>query len=792
VKSRNLLVVAFGLLLVALTVLMTLGLARIESFNSQVNDLTGAQGRKIGVISELFLANGQRASLVDGLFAVRTERARAAAHAQYRAAIGQFTGAVEKLRRLPVSGAETVAREDAIVAAGIARDVGERVAGMLMRGEGALASELNLTEAVLADSRLQETLYLLLEANHAETARAIAIANQGMRAGFLLIGAVGILALVAGVAIAWLVIRAVSETQDRLEHGKELAEVTLHSIVDGVITTDAGGRIEYMNPVAEQYLGWTTAQARGMQLSEVYRVIDERSGQPVEALSGTDAPPPAEEATAVRLVDRNGRETPVRYSHAPIRGRNGTVFGTIVVFHDVSQIRAMSQQLMWQASHDALTGLVNRREFERRLAELIETAKEGGREHALLYMDLDRFKTVNDTCGHSAGDELLRQLTATMQARMRGSDTLARLGGDEFGALLESCPMDQALRIANATREAVREFRFVWEDKTFSVGVSMGLVAITAESVDAGRVLATADASCYDAKSKGRDRVQVYRPREEGYGERHVELAIISQINRAFELGQFHLYRQRIAPLDPAAGRGPNHEVLVRMTDRDGNLVQATGFMPAAERYNLLTSIERWVVSSLVEYLHRQWASGAIPRELHARGEHGFHSVNISGVSINDASFPDFLRNLLTRYSLPAGLLCFEITETTAIANLAKAGELMRELKGMGCRFALDDFGTGMSSFAYLKHLPVDYLKIAGVFVKDMAADPMDNAIVEAVNHIGHILGMLTVAESVEDAATLAKITALGVDYAQGYYIAEPEPFPVETAPGPTVEAVRS
>jgi len=698
----------------------------------------------------------------------------------------QFAAAVEKLRRLPVTGAEVRARDDALAAARSAQDIGERIAGMLMRGEGALASELNLTHAVLADSRLQETLYLLLEANQAETARAIATANEGMRAGFLLIGAGGILALVLGVVIAWLVIRTVSDTQARLEQGKELAEVTLHSIVDGVITTDPDGLIEYMNPVAEQYLGWTTQQARGMELSEVYRVVDERSGQPIETRPRKDVPTLPDGALAVRLVDRNGRETPVRYSHAQIRGRNGTVYGTIVVFHDVSQIRAMSQQLMWQASHDALTGLVNRREFERRLAALIDTAKEKDREHALLFMDLDRFKTVNDTCGHSAGDELLRQLTATMQARMRGSDTLARLGGDEFGALLESCPMDQATRIANATREAVREFRFVWEDKTFSVGVSMGLVPITGDSPDAGRLLATADASCYEAKSKGRDRVQVFSPKEGDYGGKHAELQIVSQINRAFELGQFHLYRQTIAPLNPARHR-PHHEVLVRMTDRNGNLVSATGFMPAAERYNLLTSIERWVVSSLVEYLHRQWTAGAIPRDLHASGTHAFHSVNISGVSINDASFPDFLRNLLNRYSLPAGLLCFEITETTAIANLAKAGELMRELKGMGCHFALDDFGTGMSSFAYLKHLPVDYLKIAGVFVKDMGTDPMDNAIVEAVNHIGHILGMQTVAESVEDAATLERVRELGIDYAQGYYIAEPEPFPVENLPQPEV-----
>ena len=481
---------------------------------------------------------------------------------------------------------------------------------------------------------------------------------------------------------------------------------------------------------------------------------------------------------AVRLVDRHGRECPVRYSHAPIRGRDGTVHGKIVVFHDVSQIRAMAQQLIWQASHDALTGLVNRREFERRLAELIETARDG-REHALLFMDLDGFKAVNDSCGHSAGDELLRQLTALMLTRMRGSDTLARLGGDEFGALLESCPPDQALRIANAMRETVREFHFVWQDKTFSVGVSMGLVPITVESGDVGRVLATADACCYEAKNRGRDRVQVYRPSEKEYGTKHAELQIVSQINRAFELGQFHLYRQRIVSLDTQAHPEMHHEVLVRMIDRAGNIIPATGFMPAAERYNLLTSIERWVVSSLVEYLYRQELGGGARRE-GPPGPRGYYSVNISGVSINDKSFPDFLRNLLTRYSLPSGLLCFEITETTAIANLAKAAELMHELKGMGCKFALDDFGTGMSSFAYLKYLPVDYLKIAGTFVKDMVADPMDHAIVDAVNRISHILGMQTVAESVEDAETLARITALKVDFAQGYFIAEPEPLPVE------------
>ncbi len=783
-RSRTLLFVAFGLLLAVLTALIALGLERIETFNRQINELTEAQGRKIGAVSELFLANGQRVALVDGMFAAETPQARSAVLAQYQGAVSVYTAAVKRLLELQVTPAEQDARDTAIAAAAAARNLGDKTVALLMRGEVAPASEINLTQAVLADSRLQETLYLLLEANHARTAEAIAAANEGMRHGFVLIGAGGVLALLAGIVIAVLVIRIVSRTESRLEREKELAEVTLHSIVDGVITTDASGRIEYLNPVAEHYLGWSGAEAAGKRLAEVYRVVDERTGKPIEALPLT-APQPAGEGAepaAVRLVDRNGRECPVRYSHSPIRGRDGAVHGMIVVFHDVSQVRAMAQQLLWQASHDALTGLVNRREFERRLADLVETGRAQRREHALLFMDLDNFKAVNDTCGHGAGDELLRQLTAIMLTRMRGSDTLARLGGDEFGGLLESCPLDQAVRIANAMRETVREFRFVWEGKTFSVGVSIGLVPINAESGDINQVLANADACCYEAKKLGRDRVQVHRPDEPGPGGKREELQLVSQINRAFELGHFRLYRQRIAPLDGVPGREPHYEVLIRMMDRDGNAIPATGFMPAAERYNLLTSIERWVVSSLVEFLSRQWEAGAIPRDLRSSGERGFYSVNISGASINDRSFPDFLRNLLTRYQLPAGLLCFEITESTAISNLSKAAELMHELKGMGCRFALDDFGTGMSSFAYLKYLPVDVLKIAGVFIKDMASDPMDYAIVDSINRIGHILGMRTVAESVEDAAILARITELGLDYAQGYFVAEPELLEAEPA----------
>lgn len=437
-------------------------------------------------------------------------------------------------------------------------------------------------------------------------------------------------------------------------------------------------------------------------------------------------------------------------------------------------VEEIAQQLTWQASHDALTGLINRREFERRLGDLIESARADTKCHALVHMNLDNLRTVNDTCGYTAGDELLRQLATVMQVNMRGSDTLARLGGDDFGGLLESCPLDQAVRIANGVREAIRHFRFIWRDKAFGVSVSIGLVMIDEASVNVGSVLATAEATCHEAKSKGRDRVLVCRPQDGLPGKQSSEMQTVSQIHQAFDLGKFQLYRQKIIALSADEANEPHYEILVRMIDSAGNLIPPGGFMPAAERYNLLTSIERWVISSLVEFLHRQCESGSISHDK-AVPTDAFYAVNLSGVSINDNSFIDFLRTLLARFKLPRGVLCFEVTETTAISNLTKAAQLMHELKAMGCRFALDDFGIGMSSFAYLKYLPVDYIKIDGVFIRDMANDPMDHAIVEAINRIAHILGLKTVAEFVEDEATLGLLRALKVDYAQGYFIAKPE-----------------
>jgi len=588
-------------------------------------------------------------------------------------------------------------------------------------------------------------------------------------------GSIAALALCGAlIGTAWMLIVRYRRFERQVGSEPGRAWAALSGLREGVIASDPQGKIVFINAAAEQLTGWSAAEALGQPMHSVYRVIDEHTRAPLDYID--EGPPEQRDPgdpgrSSVRLIRRDGHETSVHDSLSKVQSDLEGCSGYAVVFHDVSQLRALAQQLSWQASHDSLTGLVNRRELERRLAHLLESSHGQGRQHVLLYIDLDNFKIVNDSCGHAAGDELLRNLTSVMGTKIRGSDTLARVGGDEFAALLETCPLDQGLRIANGIREVVRDFRFVWEGKSFAVGASIGLVPIDASSGDIAEVLTAADACCYDAKNKGRDRVQVHRPQQSVQREAG-EPQMISRLSNAFENGDFVLYQQYIRPLKEAVS-SPHFEVLVRMRGSDGELIPPMAFIPAAERYNLLTAIDRFVITELLEVLAARGRVGISQIAPDA----GMYSVNLSGASIDDSSFPEFLRRQFAKYPVPPSLLCFEVTETTAISNLTKAAELMHELKAMGCRFALDDFGIGMSSFAYLKYLPVDFLKIDGTFVRDMANDEMDCAIVEAINRIAHILGMQTVAEIVEDQVTLDRLCKLGVDYAQGFHIARPEPL---------------
>ena len=547
---------------------------------------------------------------------------------------------------------------------------------------------------------------------------------------------------------------------------KERAQVTLQSIGDAVITTDSEGRIDYMNPVAESLTGWENREAQMRLIGEVLTVVDESTRQasesPVMRCLREGRKLGLTEHTV--LVNRRGQELAIQDSAAPIRDRAGNLIGAVMVFHDVSKERRLHRALHYQASHDALTGLINRREFENRLTAAVESARqEGGSPHALLYLDLDQFKLVNDTCGHPAGDQLLKQITAVLQTRVRGADTLARLGGDEFGILLQSCSVDHALQVAESVRQAIRDFRFIWQDGVLELGVSIGIVEITGDTPTVANVMSAADVACYSAKDSGRDRVQLYKP--DDVPERHREMQWVSKLARACDESRFELFYQPIVPIGVTTPDHEHFELLLRLRDESGVLIAPAEFIPAAERYNVMQSIDRWVVRQALDRLVHRAGSGVKPFTV---------AVNLSGTSLNDERFLEYLIAELSTNDLAAGAMCFEITETAAIANLSNVVYFMRELKARGCHFALDDFGSGLSSFMYLKTLPVDFLKIDGQFVENVTRDRVDRSMVEAISQVGKTMGIQTIAERVESPEVLAELGRLGIGYAQGFYIAKP------------------
>jgi diguanylate cyclase (GGDEF)-like protein/PAS domain S-box-containing protein len=565
------------------------------------------------------------------------------------------------------------------------------------------------------------------------------------------------------------------EAEEALVEERERAEVTLASIGDGVIRTDASGLVDYLNAVAERLTGWSAAEAAGQPLARIFDVVDEAGVRPLFD--------PVErclrEGKVIELPDasillrRDGMEFAIRDSVAPIRDRRGRITGTVLVFKDVTELRGMEREMSFLAQHDVLTGLLNRRELEIRLDRCLRTAREEGRQHALFYLDLDEFKLVNDTSGHLAGDELLKEVTAALTARLRPGDTLARLGGDEFGVLLEDTSPERARVLAETLRAAVRAHRFVWQDRIFEIGVSLGTVMIDRASGDLVQVLSAADAACYVAKEAGRNRIHEYQPDDTLVTERHGVMDWIHRIHKAFDEERFRLYCQPIQPLglvDPGAPPATSLcEIFIRMVDEEGRIATPSAFIQAAERYHLIPSIDRWVVHAAFSVLTRSTLATAAPGTCYA--------INLSGQSIGEGDFLDYVLGEMEASGMPPARLCFEITETAAVANLTRARRFIATLKARGVRFILDDFGSGLSSFAYLKNLRVDFLKIDGEFVRNLMGDSVQRALVESIHQIGHVMGIRTIAEAVEDRDTLEALRTIGVDYAQGYWIAAPEPL---------------
>ncbi len=555
---------------------------------------------------------------------------------------------------------------------------------------------------------------------------------------------------------------------EALQNEKERLRITLHSIGDGVICTDAQGLVTFINPIAEGLTGWSASLALGRPCSSVFQVVrDDDEVAPCPITRTLASRERIADKDGIILIGRTGARIDVEASASPVCKANGELLGAVLVFQDVTRSRTLQKELAQLATHDALTGLRNRSAFEHTLTEYCNDAAGEDAVHALCFLDLDRFKIINDTAGHAAGDALLREVGRLIREQMRRHDVVARLGGDEFGVLLVDCDIDDARTIAERLIEKIGRIRFSWAGRVYEVGASVGIARLDAETPLAADVMSRADVACYAAKAAGRNRVSVYHVSEGDARRHHAELHTAAGIRAALDTDRFEIYAQEIRDLRPSGHLHRHAELLVRMIDDDGRLLPPGAFIPAAERYGLMGSIDRWMIRRVLHHLDR--AILAVPRLA--------LSINLSANSLDDPGLLAFLAEALESSALPPHRLRFEITETSLINNITHAGRLVEDLRAAGYAIMLDDFGAGLSSFAYLEQFPADYIKIDGSFVRKLTGNPVDRAIVESINDIGHKIGAVTIAEFVEDETTLTELARIGVDMAQGYHIARPEPL---------------
>ncbi len=553
-----------------------------------------------------------------------------------------------------------------------------------------------------------------------------------------------------------------------LGRGKRQAQYTLESIAEGVITTDNEGRVDYLNRAAESLIGMNRDAAAGHRAAELFTLVDDADRRPLGD--------PVERCLAVRRRVNMGRravmlsadgehEHSVEVTASPIRGPGGGVSGTVVVIHDVSELRGLTRQMSYQATHDALTGLINRREFERRLDEALDTALMEEAVHMLFYMDLDRFKAVNDSCGHLAGDNMLREVAKLIKDEVRESDFVGRLGGDEFGALLIGCPIDKARQIATDICNAIADYRFVWQDKIFNIGISIGLVEISHASGAPQDMMGAADSACYVAKQQGRGRVHVYSARDEAVARERGDIQWLRELQEALHENRFELAVQPIIAMRGGGDFGPSAEVLIRLQDGRGREASTAEFLRPAERYQLMPQIDRWVFNAALGAI----ASGEIKLTAHRSC-----AINLSGQTLGDDAFLSFVVDALDHSGVAPSSICFEATEKAILSNVQHAQRFIEVLHGIGCKFALDDFGTGLGSFASLKHLPIDFLKIDGSYTRNLTSDEVNQEMVTAIIKLARTLDFRIVAEQVELQEDFDWLRDAGVDFVQGRFVEPP------------------
>lgn len=758
-------VVSFGMLVLVIQ----LGIQQLNQTHDHIQSIVDKQNVKTELISQMIWAARERSLNLYHIVSITDEFERDDIYMAYHANAARFGHARTQLVTMKLTAQEKQILAEQSRYTRLTVPIQEMVIDLVNDDEILQAYKLLVQKAVPYQNKVLGSLKQLTDLQQQSAQKIAEQSKQHVSETNALIQFIGFLAIILSIAVAYIVTRRALLSERTLQLEKDLAKVTLHSIGDAVITTNPDGIITDMNPVAEELTGWNKVLAIRTPLEKILKLHsehtnDELTNPLIDAIKNSHVVFSEQDA---KLLRRDNHEFSIEYTAAPISDSDNELHGGIIIFRDVTPMRTMAYQLSYQASHDALTGLLNRREFETRLEQAIGNARTEHQSHVLCYLDLDQFKIINDTCGHIAGDELLKQISMRLKSKLRESDIIARLGGDEFGVLLEGCSIEMAATIAEQLREVIKEVRFVWDDKSFDTGVSIGVVPINNTSSNVSDVLSAADTACYEAKDQGRNRIHIYTIDDDSLTKRRGEMQWVHRITDALDNDKFVLYCQKIIPLDDTVTNDEYYELLVRIRNEDNTLVMPMAFIPAAERYNLMPVIDKVVIEKALTEL-----------QILTSGTNRVHfSINISGQTLCENSFLSHVIDTFEKTGIDPDQIIFEITETAAIANFTQAIHFIQTLKDVGCQFALDDFGSGLSSFAYLKNIPVDYLKIDGYFIRDIIDDPTDSAFVESIHQIGSVMGIKTIAEYVENEAILAKLRTIGVNFAQGYHIGRPHPL---------------
>ena len=768
-KTKYLLIGGFTASLLILVILAAVGLSFMYNNLSRINQIVETNNVKSSLLREMHNGARERSLLLHMMLDIQDPFVRDDLFLQFTRQGNDFLKARVAFSNMKLSVKEKQLLAEQGRASGISVPYQREIVDLIQQEKHAAALDMLFNKAVPMQNKVLDVLNQLQDLQEQASVQTAIQSKRDLESliskTFFLVA----LGLLIGIIIAAVVVRRITRTETQLQFEKRLAQVTLHSVGEAVITTNIRGEIEYINPVAEDMTGWPLVKARHRPLLDVWKIYQDDKRLTLEnpILMAISEDSIICSANNVNLKGAGGTVFAVEHTAAPIRDERGQVHGGILIFRDVTEVRSLASQLSYQASHDALTGLVNRREFEIRLQQALDNARIEHCSYALCYLDLDQFKVINDTCGHAAGDELLKQVSNDLKSILRDSDTLSRLGGDEFGVLLEGCSLDKAREIAEKLRETLKSLRFAWDDKQFEIGVSIGVVPITTVSGNLADLLSSADSACYEAKDQGRNRVHIFDPQDINMLRRQGEMHWVHRITDALDNRNLVLYCQAIKPLKPGVDDIECYEILVRMREDNGKIIPPSAFLPAAERYNLMSMIDRYVVESAIRILE----------QLKMRGQQIHLSVNLSGQSLSEDTFHQFLESVFNKYDIDPSWLTLEITETATVANFSKATSLITAMKARGCLFALDDFGSGLSSFSYLKNIQVDFIKIDGSFVRDIVSDETDFAFVRSINHIASIMGLATIAEYVENDRIAAKLHEIGVDFIQGHYIGKAVPI---------------